>query len=225
MSVKFTRTSPSPRYVELLSLYRKMHAEGYVEKGDRDVHVPPEQTFRGSQLPKFVHPIKELIDCHSALSILDYGAGKGHQYGPLALALPSGETFPDIKSFWAVDQISCYDPAVPGVDVLPNSSFDGVVCTDVLEHCPVEDIPWIVKELFDHATKFVFANIACYPAKKTLPSGENAHCTVRHPEWWGGLFTAISDSFPDIDYELNITAHVKNAEGVSELQMLRTKRQ
>lgn len=54
-----------------------------------------------------------------------------------------------------------------------------MICTDVLEHCPEEDIPWIVDELFAFARKFVYANIACFPARKQLPSGGNAHCTVK----------------------------------------------
>jgi hypothetical protein len=63
-----------------------------------------------------------------------------------------------------------------------------VICTDVLEHCPEEDLPWIVGELFGYARLFVFANVACYPAMKTLPNGENAHCTIRPVEFWREIF-------------------------------------
>jgi hypothetical protein len=59
-----------------------------------------------------------------------------------------------------------------------------VICTDVLEHCPEEDIPWILDELFAYARKFVYANVACFPARKRLPSGGNAHCTIKPVKWW-----------------------------------------
>jgi hypothetical protein len=72
---------------------------------------------------------------------------------------------------------------------LPEGRFDGVVCTDVLEHCPEEDLPWIVGELFGYARLFVFANVACYPAAKKLPNGENAHCTIRRSSSGGRLST------------------------------------
>jgi hypothetical protein len=42
--------------------------------------------------------------------------------------------------------------------------------------------------LFGYARRFVFANVACYPAAKTLPNGENAHCTIRPVEFWREIF-------------------------------------
>ena len=46
----------------------------------------------------------------------------------------------------------------------------------------------IVAEIFSYARRFVYVNVACYPAEKRLPNGENAHCTVRPPEWWAKLY-------------------------------------
>jgi hypothetical protein len=85
---------------------------------------------------------------------------------------------------------------------LPGNSFDGVISTDVLEHCPEEDLPWIVQELFDLADKFVFASIAGYPARKHLPSGENAHCTVRPLSWWTQLFSHAAKGSPGLIWRL-----------------------
>ena len=42
----------------------------------------------------------------------------------------------------------------------PTGQFDGVISTDVLEHCPEPDLPWILDEMFGAARKFIFANIA-----------------------------------------------------------------
>jgi hypothetical protein len=35
----------------------------------------------------------------------------------------------------------------------------------------------------------VFANIVCYPVLARLPKGENAHCTIKHHQWWATLCT------------------------------------
>jgi hypothetical protein len=51
-------------------------------------------------------------------------------------------------------------------------------------------MPRILTEQFRYARKFVFGNIAAYPATKTLPNGENAHCTVQPPEWWRATIEA-----------------------------------
>ena len=59
-----------------------------------------------------------------------------------------------------------------------------MVSTDVLEHIPAEDIPWVLGELFSFADKFVFVTIAGYPAQKIMPNGENAHCTIAPMGWW-----------------------------------------
>ena len=196
MSTRFCRSNPSPRYQELLSQYRLMHTEG-----ERHQNIPPEQTFAGQSLPRHCAAIKTLIDeCH-ARSLLDYGSGKGAQYQPLSIRLENGREFPSIIAYWGVDTVTCYDPGYEPFSRLPTVQFDGVVCTDVLEHCPEEDIPWILDELFMFARKFVFANVACYPARKRLASGENAHCTIRSAAWWQ---TALADAVarrPGIRYQ------------------------
>lgn len=175
----YSRENPSPRYTELLGYYREMH-----EKGAVDQNLPPEKTFDGHSLYKHAGTIRGIIaKCH-ARTILDYGSGKGTQYGPNNIETPDGQKFPNIGAFWDVDTITCFDPGHAPFSVMPTGQFDGVVSTDVLEHCPREDIPWLVEEIFGFAKKFVYLNIACYPAGKTLPNGENAHCTVDAPPAW-----------------------------------------
>jgi hypothetical protein len=49
---------------------------------------------------------------------------------------------------------------------------------------------------------FVFANVACYPAKKTLPNGENAHCTIRPGGFWKALLEASSARHPGVLWEV-----------------------
>jgi exonuclease VII large subunit len=44
--------------------------------------------------------------------------------------------------------------------------------------------------------------VACYPAKKRLPSGENAHCTIRPRAWWEALLTEVSDRYPHVEWEV-----------------------
>jgi hypothetical protein len=87
---------------------------------------------------------------------------------------------------------SAYDPGYEPFSQLRAGQFDGVICIDVLEHITESDLSWVIDELFAHAHRFVFATIACYPAKKHLPNGQNAHCTVRPPLWRIGLMHGIA---------------------------------
>ena len=179
MTLCYSRTAPSPRYRELLSQYVQMHV-----CGEQFHHIPPAQTFAGQSLPRHARAIKALIDAHAARTILDYGSGKGQQYQPMPVRTDDGREFPSIPAYWAVDQIACYDPGFAPYSKLPEGKFDGVISTDVLEHCPQDDLPWIVEELFGYARRFLFANVACYPAMKRLSNGENAHCTIQSTAWW-----------------------------------------
>jgi hypothetical protein len=201
---KYTRVAPSPRYRRLVEQYQLMHLNGETHLG-----IPPEQTFPGQSLPKEAPRIKRLIKLTGARTILDYGAGKGQQYLPLRITDEAERIdYPDIRSFWGVDDIRCYDPGYQPFTQLPAGKFDGVICTDVLEHCPEEDVPWILEELFVFADKFVYANVACFPARKRLPSGGNAHCTIKPVRWWEEQLERPARSNAQVRYEFRL-AYIK----------------
>ncbi|MGF1525902.1 MAG: class I SAM-dependent methyltransferase [Candidatus Competibacterales bacterium] len=182
---RYCRQTPSPRYCDLLASYRQLHTTGETALG-----LSPEATFSGKSLLPHAPAIRRWVQHTHSRRLLDYGAGKGQQYLWRDIPLANGEVAPDLKGYWGVDEITLYDPGFAPLSQLPEEVFDGVICTDVLEHCPEEDLPWIVDELFSRARHFVYASVACYPAKKSLPSGDNVHVTVRPPPWWEGMFAA-----------------------------------
>jgi len=167
-----------------------MHAHGAPEQGDR-----AEDMFAGQSLARHVESIRHLARGVGARTLLDYGAGKGRLYRAPAEAFGAtrGTT---LKDHWGLDEVTLYDPAYPAHDELPRGTFDGVICTDVLEHVPGDDVPWVLGEIFAYAEKFVYLNVACYPAKKILPNGENAHCTVQPQEWWVERIARASADHP-----------------------------
>jgi len=203
-----SRDNPSGRYRELVALYRRMHEEGAVADG-----VPPDRTFDGRSLEPHIERIKALAEKHGARSILDYGAGKGRAYNGADLTRADGTAVESLEALWGVDRIALYDPGYAPHAELPEGSFDGVICTDVLEHCPEQDIGWIVGELFDRAGKFVYAAVACYPARKHLPNGDNAHVTIRPPEWWAAVFKDEAGRRPGLRWSLMMRARQADAAG------------
>jgi len=58
----------------------------------------------------------------------------------------------------------------------------------------------------------VYANIASYPAQKTLPNGENAHCTIRPAEWWLEKIRALA---PRVAFQVVVSE--KETEGGQEV--------
>lgn len=193
----YSRQNPSARYLELLAQYRSLH-----EHGESQLGLGAEHTFTGKRLLPHVGRIKALLDRTGARTVLDYGCGKGMQYEPFEWRTDDGTVYPGVLDYWDIDCVHCYDPAYAPYSALPTETFDAVICTDVLEHCPEDDIEWIVDEIFGYARKFVYANVACYPAQKHLPNGENAHCTVRPASWWRELLTRAAARRPGLLWEV-----------------------
>ncbi|MEM9394795.1 MAG: class I SAM-dependent methyltransferase [Pseudomonadota bacterium] len=102
-------------------------------------------------------------------SLLDYGCGQSR----------AGDWIGKIHDA----RVFKYDPAIPGIDALPKVKTDIVLCTDVMEHIPLENVETVLAEIRD-ISEHAFFNISCTRAAEILPNGENAHCTVRPPQWW-----------------------------------------
>ena len=206
-ATQYSRESPSPRYRELIGQYSQMHVEG-----EKNLQLPPEETFGGGSLLRHVPRIRELVQQFGIGSLLDYGSGKGMQYRQ-GIKLSDGTKYASVLDFWGVESVTCFDPGYAPFNQLPAGKFDGVICTDVLEHCPQEDVGWIVAEIFSFARAMVYCNIACYPAQKHLPNGENAHCTVKSKAWWRELVGEIAAAHPQVYYEITLTTPTTTPDG------------
>jgi len=204
MGSMYTRDNPSPEYKEMVEMYSTLHEQGALTER-ADEKKTAKQTFSGKMLMEHAPSIGELISRSGGRTLLDYGAGKGQAYERKDIELDNGEMAPSLKEYWKLDSIRLYDPGHEPFSQLPTETFDGTICIDVLEHITEPDLPWVLEEIFGFAEKFVFATIACYPAKKHLPNGMNAHCTVRSPDWWTGLVHAIAMRHTDVSYRLDLS--------------------
>jgi hypothetical protein len=211
--MQFSRSNPSPRYRALQVMYAQLH-----ERGDPHLGLAAEHTFSGMSLMSQLGRVKALVERTGATTLLDYGSGKATQYGPQTIQAPDGTVYECVADYWDVAVVHCYDPCYPPYSTLPQGRFDAVVSTDVLEHCPEEDVPWIIGEIFDYAQLFVYANVACYPAKKQLPNGENAHCTIKPLAWWEEIFHSAASARPGLLWEVWIQSAVPTAAGTSLLE-------
>jgi hypothetical protein len=109
-----------------------------------------------------------------AKTLLDYGCGEGKQY-----------TIEYWHSFWNI-MPTLYDPAVKEFSKRPKGQFDGVICTDVLEHVPIDELDVAIEDLVGYSKLWCFVSVCCRRAKtnKNLPDGRNAHVTIRPRRWW-----------------------------------------
>lgn len=122
--------------------------------------------------------LKKYLGSHNIKTALDYGCGKGNVMN-------------EIKTIYPNIQLQGYDPAVDTHNVLPNKTFDLLYSTDVLEHVEPDQIDATIINLAQLTDKVMYHLIACYPAKKFLPDGRNAHLIIEKPEYWRNKFEKI----------------------------------
>ena len=191
----FSKQRPSQRFAELLALNRDLHAHGNDWRA-----MSAEDTFRGKSLREHVGPIARLIERHGARTILDYGSGKAKLYDAYP-GEPAGSRRKTMRA-WGGAEVTCFDPGYGPFAGPIADAYDGVICTDVLEHVADDDVPWILDELCGRARSFVYAAAACYPARKTLPDGTNAHVTLQPPEWWREQLASAGRRRPGVAWVL-----------------------
>jgi hypothetical protein len=114
-------------------------------------------------------------------SIIDYGAGRSE------IALWLGKKA-------GASRAARFDPAVPGIDKIPEERFDVVTSFDVLEHIPEDELDAVLSEMATIGRDALLI-IDIAPAKAILSDGRNAHVTLHDEEWWHERLAAY---FPTI---------------------------
>lgn len=133
--------------------------------------------FSGGSLAPYIAGIKELVKQHDCKSLLDYGCGKARLH----------------KKNRLIDNVTLYDPYYEPYSKKPNDTFDMVICTDVMEHVPEEEVGKTLAELLNYTDKVLFLSICTKPAIKKFSDGTNVHLTVKPKEWWDAMLSTAKD--------------------------------
>jgi len=178
----------SKKGMDLIAIYENMAKNGYTTSSGQS--VAKENTYNTFELQKQKSEVKRMFQKFGIKSVLDYGSGASDWRKP-DLKFDALSAF----EYFDLEDIFCFEPAR---DVDQRRRVDCVVSFDVLEHIFVSDVATVLTDIFSYASKLVILNVACYKADATLPNGENAHVTVRHPFWWKGMIDSVSVKFPDV---------------------------
>jgi len=179
----------SKNYQDLIKIYEHLHKNGSNLENS-------ENTFDGKSLFYYFEPIKQLIEKTKSETLIDFGCGKAKYY--FNKTIIKGVEYRNITEYWRIKDYYLYDPGVKEFSNYPSEQKDGVICIDVVEHIPPEDVFKFIEDIFKLSKKFVFIVIACYPAQKTLPDGRNVHLTLLNPNEWKVIISKLHKRYPNI---------------------------
>lgn len=189
----YTKDSPSKDYLSLGEQYRLLYStEGSTLTTGRQ--VKPEDMFANGEFAKEAPTIKKLMEKNDCRSLINFGCGNPdaffkHPFIDKSSTIDKGGVAmnPRHKSVWSYlgkPYIKMYDPGIEELNVYPDFPAEMLVCTDVLEHIPAQDVPWFLDELLKLTTKVLHVSVHLGPAVTILPDGRNAHVCVRPRDWW-----------------------------------------
>lgn len=118
----------------------------------------------------YANDVSSFIKYTNAKTILDFGSGTGS----LKKAL---------SNVYQIE-IDEFDPCVLGKNKIPQSQYDLIITTDLLEHLYKEEIDNLFDEMMSLTPQFMYHGISTRPARILLPDGTNCHKTVENANWW-----------------------------------------
>lgn len=107
-------------------------------------------------------------------SLLDFGAGKAAHHFHLNM----------YEDKFNITDVTLYDPAIPEYCTLSDDTYDAVICADVMEHIPEDNVDHVIEQVNSRANKVAFYVISANLTSTVLPNGENAHITRMPASWW-----------------------------------------
>jgi hypothetical protein len=122
-------------------------------------------------LPKY-DLVYDFVAKYQPCSLVDWGCASGKLLNRVA------EDFPGIQ------ESAGYDPGNPDYDIVPSGAYDCLVSCDVIEHIEPDQLDASFKLMQSKFRRSAFLIAACYPAKKILDDGRNAHLIVENCAWW-----------------------------------------
>ena len=103
----FNAESPSPDFLKLIEIYKRIHLEGSSRRNMKK--KLPEETYNGWATLSFADFIQTLIKKNNCKNMLDYGSGKGDFY--FQEKKFNNKIFPPLKDFWNI-RPTLYDPGI-----------------------------------------------------------------------------------------------------------------
>ena len=102
------------------------------------------------------------------------------------------------------DAALAFDPTTSFADAFEPRSVDAVVCHDLLEFVPDDDIPWLLESLFSRAGRLLFCHVDQSPGNQNTNSGTALRRRTRTIEWWQYQLELVARFHPSVRWCLSV---------------------
>ncbi len=164
--------------------YKKIFEGGKFLRDGEEITFQNYRAFDGGGVRVLYDKIIQELENRKSVTILDYGCGEALQWHSQALRKKT-ISFPNLigeklQGFYR------YDPAYEIYNKKPTTKFDFVLCGDVLEHVPDEELDNFFVDINSYVEDkgIVFYSISTNLSRNSFLDGSNMHINIKSPSEW-----------------------------------------
>jgi hypothetical protein len=159
-------------------------------RNGKEITIKEKSVFDGGGIRLIYDELDYELDKRGSGTILDFGGGTAVHWH-VDCQIPGQRQKMTATKYFGIKLRGFYryDPAHPLYCIKPTGKFDIVMCTEVLEHVPIDELPELLKEI---ASYMLDDGIAIFSIPKGLsnnafPDGSNLHITLMGTKEWNEL--------------------------------------
>ena len=163
----------------------------------KETTINEKSVFDGGGIRLIYDELEYEIDKRGTATILDFGCGSAVHWH-LDVPIPGQRNKTTAIHYFGAKLRGFYryDPAHPGYCIKPTGKFDIIMCTEVLEHVPLNELPELLTEMKSYLADggVVILTIPRGLSSNAFPDGTNLHITLMETKEWNALLDQYFDN-------------------------------
>jgi SAM-dependent methyltransferase len=166
---------------ELAEAYKNLHIGTQFYRNGELISSGSFSIFDGAGIKPFIPDLLNIVKEYGG-NILDFGCGKAVHWTKRVV---EGKSLSEFLDKYLVG-FRRYDPYHSLYCSKPTGTYDIVICTDVLEHIPIEDVSKLLQEIagYTRSGGIILFTVNTKLSRNAFLDGTNMHVTLLNEEEW-----------------------------------------